>query len=181
MSKIATARRRLRLTRILIPLLLVLYVVMIPLNSVVEQEHSEVFPFFKWKLFSNIPGWQTHEYALVLEAIDGQPVSEAHYLIPNTEVRHWKTLRLAASSCIKNVDCDDTVAELIYPLVIRSTGHHDVDFRIIKAEIDLRELQPAVDDIADGTKRRTDFFRSEALVGRWNTEVGRISASDPTE
>lgn len=184
MTKVAASRRRFRLTRFLIPLFLVLYVVMIPLNSVVEQEHSEVFPFFKWQLFSNIPGWQTHQYALVLEAIDGQPVEAGNYLIPNTEIREWKALRFAVSDCLTEVDivdCDDTIAEVIYPIVVRSTGHHEVEFSIIEAEIDLREVQPAVDDIADGRTPISDFFRSESVVGRWNTEFGRISPAEPAE
>ena len=184
MTKAAAARRRFRPTRFLVPLFLVLYVVMIPLNSVVEQEHSEVFPFFKWQLFSNIPGWQTHQYALVLEAVDGQPVEEGNYLIPNTEVRDWKALRFAAFACVDNGDngdCDDTIADVIYPIVIRSTGHHEVEFSIIRAEIDLREVQPAVDDIADGRTPISDFFQSESVIGRWNTEIGRVSASVPAE
>lgn len=181
MKKAASTRRRFRLTRLLIPLFLVLYVVMIPLNSVVEQEHSEVFPFFKWQLFSNIPDWQTHEYALVLEAIDGQRVEERQYLIPNTEVRDWKALRLAALDCVRNVDCDDTIADVIYPLVIRSVGHEEVEFSIVKAEIDLREVQLQVDDIANGRTAITDFFQSESEIGRWNTEVGRISALAQSE
>lgn len=180
-AKMVTARRRFRMTRLVILLFLVLYIVMIPLNSVLEQEHSEVFPFFKWQLFSNIPGWQTHDYGLVLEAIGGQPVEEGTYLIPNTEIRDWKTLRFAASDCVRNLDCDETVADVIYPLVIKSTGHHEVEFRIIKAEIDLREVQHAVDDIADGRTPITDFFQSESTIGRWNTEVGRIGASVRTE
>ena len=181
MRKAAPTRRRFRLTKYLIPFFLVLYIVMIPLNSVVEQDHSEVFPFFKWKLFSNIPDWRTQEYALVLEAVDGQPVEEGHYLIPNVNVRDWKALRLAAIDCVKNVDCDDTVADVIYPLVIRSVGHDEVEFSIIRAEIDLREVQPQVDDIADDKAAITDFFQSESVIGRWNTEVGRISAPVQTE
>ena len=168
--------RRFRLTKYLIPLFLMLYVVMIPLNSVVEQEHSEVFPFFKWSLFSNIPDWQTPEYALVVEAIDGQPVEEGHYLIPDTEVRDWKALRFAVADCIEHTDCDDTIAEVVYPLVIRSTGHREVEFRIIEAQVDLRNLQPEVEDIANGRTAITDFFQSETVVGRWNTEGGRIDA-----
>ena len=137
-AKVVSARRRFRLTKLTILLFLVLYIVMIPLNSVLEQEHSEVFPFFKWQLFSNIPSWQTHEYGLVLEAIDGEPVEEGIYLIPNTEIRDWKALRFAALDCVKNVECDNTIADVIYPLVIESTGHREVEFRIVKAEIDLR-------------------------------------------
>lgn len=181
MTRVASARRRFRPTRLLVPLFLVLYVVMIPLNSVVEQEHSEIFPFFKWQLFSNIPDWETSEYALVVEAVDGQPVEAGDYLIPNIEVRDWKALRFAASDCIKNVECDDTIADVIYPIVIRLTGHHEVEFSIIEAEIDLREIQPVVDDIADGRMPISDFFQPESVIGRWNTEFGRISASVPTE
>lgn len=181
MTRVTPARRRFQLTRLLIPLFLVLYVVMIPLNSAVEQEHSEVFPFFKWKLFSHIPGWQTHQYALLLEAVDSQPAEEGTYLIPNADVRDWKALRFAASVCVNKGDCDDTIADVIYPIVIRSTGHHDVEFSIIEAEIDLREMQPAVDDVADGTIPIFDFFQSETVIGRWNTKIGRVNASVPTD
>ena len=181
MRKAASKRRRFRLVKYLIPLFLVLYIVMIPLNAVVEQEHTEVFPFFKWKLFSHIPDWKTREYALVLEAVDGQPVEAGHYLIPNTNVRDSKALRLAALDCIKNVDCDDTVADVIYPLVIGSVGHDEVEFSIIRAEIDLREIQPGVYDIANGSAAITDFFQPVSTIGRWNTELGRISAPVQTE
>lgn len=181
MTKAASARRRVRPTRFLVPIFLLLYVVMMSLNSVVEQEHSEVFPFFKWQLFSYVPDWQTYEYALKLDAIDGQPTEEAHYLIPDSSVRNWKVLRLAALECEDGIDCDDTVAEVVYPVVIRSVGHPEVEFSIIRAAIDLRELQPAVDDIANGRVAISDFFQSESVIGRWNTEFGRISASAEAE
>ena len=179
-----SAPRRFRLTRWAILFFVVLYVVMMPLNSVLEQEHSEVFPFFKWQLFSSIPGWQTHEYGLVVEAIDGQPVEEGSYLIPDAEIRDWKALRFAALACVNNdneADCDDTIAEVIYPIVVRSIGHQKVEFIIVRAEIDLREVQPAVDDIAAGRTSITDFFQSESTIGRWHTKFGRIGSSVPAE
>ena len=154
---------------------------MIPLNSVIEEEHSEVFPFFSWELFVNIPEWQTSEYALVIDAVDGHEMEEDYYLIPSSNIRDWKALRSSAMACRKNINCDDIVTDVLYPIIWNYIGEHNVDFSIIKVAGDLRDVRDRIDDLAAGTATRTDFFQPRAVVGRWNTETGRISPSTQTE
>ena len=173
MRKVTLAKKRRRLAKLLVPTFLVLYVLMIPLNSVLETEHSEVYPFFRWKLFANIPDWQTYEYALVIDAVDGQPIDNLYYLIPNSDIRDWKALRLAVSACTENIDCDDTVAEVLYPIIRRDIGEKSVYFSIFRVEIDLRDVQAHLAELADGRMARTDFYQLSEVVGRWNTETGR--------
>ncbi len=150
---------------------------MIPLNAVLESEHSEVFPFFKWKLFTNIPDWETFEYALIVDAIDGEPPAETFYLIPSADVRDWKTLRRVATACTKERDCDEAVTEVLFPIIRRALGEQSVDFSIIKAEIDLHDVQDNITDFAEGRLTRTDFFRPSEVIGHWNTHTGRIDAA----
>ena len=177
----ALPKNRCRLARLLILTFFALYLVMIPLNSVIEEEHAEVFPFFSWSLFDDIPEWQTSEYALVIDAVDGQQIEEDHYLIPSSDIRDWKALRSSAVACAKNINCDDTVADVLYPIIWRYIGEHNVDFRIIRADIDLHDVRDSIDDLAEGTTTRTDFFQPRAVVGRWNTETGRMSPSTQAE
>lgn len=170
------AKRRRRLT-LLVPAFIVLYIAMIPLNSVLETDHVEVFPFFKWKLFTHIPDWETFEYALVIDSIDGEPPAETFYLIPSADVRDWKALRRVAIACAKDRGCDEAVTEVLYPIIQRALGERSIDFTIIKADIDLRDLQDNLTDFADGRLTRADFLRPSDVIVRWNTRTGRIDTA----
>ena len=177
---------RWRLRRFLIPIALGLCLVMIPLNRWLESEHVEVFPFFKWKLFAHVPDWETVEYGLAIEAVDGEPAPGPgmHWLIPSDDVRDRKALRLAAAACTKDGDCDGAVTEVLVSRIQDAFGDRSVDFRIVQAKVDLRDIGGRVADIADGTVALSDFLRPIKVIGRWNTRTGRLgtvpaaSASD---
>ena len=174
-------KNRSRLAKVLVPAFFVLYVIMIPLNGVLEDDNSEVFPFFKWKLFANIPDWQTTEFGLAIDAIDGEPTEGGFYLIPSTDIRDWKVLSTTAWACRRGDPCDQTVRDVLVPIVRQALGDRSIDFSIIEAEVDLRDVRDGVDDLADGTALRTDFYRPVAVIGRWNTETGRIGPSTDAE
>ena len=167
-------RNRYHLIKLLIPVSVAVYVVMLPLNFVIEKEHTEVFPFYSWRLFPSIPAWQTSEYALIVHSIDGDEVNSTRYLIPSENIRDSKALKLAVTACTKETQCDETVTEVLYPLILQSLGAQRVEFSIIKARIDLHDIQDNIDDIAAQKVRTTDFFQPHTIIGRWNTHVGRI-------
>lgn len=173
--------RRRRRWKLLVPAFFVLYLAMIPLNGVIEDDHSEVFPFFRWKLFANVPDWQTTEFGLVIDAIDGEPAEGGFYLIPSTDIRDWKVLSSTAWACRRGDPCDDTVSDVLVPIVRRALGDRSIDFSIIEAEVDLGDVRDGVDDLADETALRTDFYRPVRVIGRWNTDTGRIEPSAETE
>jgi len=174
-------KNRFRLAKVLVPAFFVLYLVMIPLNGVLEDDHTEVFPFFKWKLFANVPDWQTTEFGLAIDAIDGEPTDGDVYLIPSTDIRDWKVLSTTAWACRRGDPCDDSVRDVLVPIVRQALGDRSIDFSIVEAEVDLRAVRGGVDDLADGTALRTDFYRPVAVIGRWNTETGRIGPSAGAE
>ncbi len=167
-------KNRFRLAKLLIPAFFVLYIVMIPLNGVLEDDHTEVFPFFKWKLFAHVPDWETTEFGLAIDAIDGEPVDGDVYLIPSTDIRDWKVLSTTAWACRRGDPCDETVRDVLVPIVLAALGDRSIDFSIIEAVVDLRDVRDGVDDLADGTALRTDFYRPVDVIGRWNTQTGRI-------
>lgn len=173
----AVRRRRRRAWKLLVPGFIVLYIAMIPLNSVLETEHVEVFPFFKWKLFTHIPDWETFEYALVIDAIDGETPAETFYLIPSTDVRDWKALRRVAIACAKDRGCDEAVTEVLYPIIRRALGDRSIDFRIIRADVDLHDVQDNITEFADGRLTRADFLRPSEVIVEWNTHTGRADAT----
>lgn len=177
MTGTASRIRRRRWWKLLVPGFIVLYIAMIPLNSVLESEHVEVFPFFKWKLFTHIPDWESFEYGLVIDAIDGEPPAETSYLIPSDDVRDWKALRRVAIACAKDRGCEEDVTGVLYPIIERALGKRSIDFSIIKADVDLHELQDNIDDFADGRLTRTDFFRPSEVIAQWNTRTGRLDAA----
>ena len=164
----------------LIPAILTLYIIMIPMNRVVEKEHAELFPFFRWTLFPSVPNASTSEYGLILHSINGYEVDGTQYLIPNDEIRDWKTLKLTAESCKKDVSCDSKVIDVIYPIVWRLADAEVAEFSIIEARIDLRDIQENIRDIVAKQANITDFFQPRTEIGRWNTSSGRIRVQEAT-
>ena len=177
MKHTAGRTKRRRRWKLLVPGFIVLYIAMIPLNGVLETDHVEVFPFFKWKLFTNIPDWETTEYALVIDTIDGETPAETFYLIPSEDVRDWKALRRVAIACAKDRGCDDAVTEVLYPIIQRALGERSIDFSIIRADVDLRHLQDNISDFADGRLTRADLLRPDEVIVRWNTHTGHINTA----
>ena len=147
---------------------------MLPLNSVLEEDHGEIFPFFSWRLFSRIPDWQTTEYGLLLHSIDGASLDSEYYLIPGDNIRDWKALRSVAAVCRRSDNCDEDVATVLYPILFDSLGSMNIEFSIVRARVDLHEIQDNIDDIASRAVSKTSFFRPDTIIGRWNTQVGRI-------
>ncbi len=174
MPKKANRVSRYRLIKLFVPAFFAFYLVMIPLHAVLETEHSEVFPFFDWKLFAEVPDWTTTEFALVVDAIDGEPTEGSYYLIPSSDIRNWKVARSIGRVCRRGDPCDDMVADVLVPIVKQALGDRSVDFSIINAEVDLRVVRDGIDELANGTATRTDFFRPTEIIGQWNTETGRI-------
>lgn len=167
-------KNRYRLIMALIPTILAFYIVMLPMNRVIEKDHVEIFPFFNWRLFSSVPSAQIWEYALILHSIDGHEVDEPAYLIPNDEIRDWKALRIVAKACRKNVSCASEVTEIIYPIVRRIVDAEIVEFSIIEARVDLHDIRDHIRDIVTQQTRITDFFQPSTEIGRWNTHTGRM-------
>lgn len=163
-----------RLVRLFIPVTVVLYLTFIPLNSVIERDHVEVFPFFSWKLFARTPDWDISKYTLIVNTIDGEKVKRTFYLIPSDNIRDQKALNLAARACSDGRDCDDIVAEVLYPIVFDALRTKNVQFSIVHAHLDLDEIQDNIVAIAARAASKTDFFKPHTVVGSWNTQVGRV-------
>ncbi len=153
---------------------------MIPLHAVLETEHVEVFPFFKWKLFTHIPDWEPFEYVLIADSVDGQSMEGTTYLIPSGDIRDWKALRRVASACAKDRGCTEQVTEVLYPIIKRKMGERTVEFSIIKADVDLHDVQDNLTEFANGEMTRTDFLQPGEVVVRWSTSTGRLPSVPET-
>ena len=175
MSFSARRWRRHRWMKLLGPTFFAVTILMVPLNFVLERQHVEVFPFFRWKLFTTVPEWNTTEYVLTVDAVDGVEVAGPQYLVPNSSIRDWKTVRAAGRTCRNADNCDDIVAELIMPIVTQSYGDRHVEFSILRANIDLRGISNNVASITDGTLSLTEFLHPDIVVGTWMTPTTGIA------
>ena len=153
----------------LIPLFLAFYLLMILLHWAADFRQTEIYPFFSWSLFSATPGWERTDYAVILRAVDGEPVNGVRYLIPNDSIRDRKVLRLAVDACGNPRDCDAAAERLLFPVVRRLAGEGAAEFSVVRARVDLRAAQREMQRLADGDAQETDFFRTEAEIGRWTT------------
>lgn len=168
---LSSSRYRLRKIRYKygIPVFLIFYLFMVWMGDVVGYHRVELFPFFSWKLFSNIPGWHRVSPAVVVHSIDGQPVAE-HYLIPNVNNLDRAALKIALRECRYRFDeCNEIVKRHLYPIVNRQAKINDVEFSIVTVRVDLLEVQRDIDDLAQGKTRVDDYYRRTNVVGRWTT------------
>ena len=158
---------RYRFVKALIPLFLAFYLFMILLHLAVNFRQSEIYPFFQWWLFSTTPGWERTDHAVILHALNGEPVDGVRFLIPNDSIRDRKVLELTVDACGEPAGCDAAAAQLLFPAVRRLTGAGNVEFSIVRARVDLRAAQREMQRLADGEAHATDFFRPETEIGRW--------------
>ncbi len=122
--------------KVLLPCVLVLYPfrVLAGLIIGIGAVQGEIFPFFSWRLFSHTPQWTIGKPGLIMHSIDGAPIVGTRYLIPNQDIRDQKTLQSAINHCFHHDNCDEAVAQLIFPVVRRLTQDHDVEFSIYTPE-----------------------------------------------
>ena len=174
-------KSRYRMIIFLMPLFLVFYIAMTPLNPFIDK-NQEIHPFYSWALFAEPRSWHVTENALVVYSIDGvPPEAGAQYLIPNTDIRDLKALGTVVRACVRNPDCDSVVEEILNPIVERLVGGDNAEFIIVKAGIDLRDVQKNIRELADGTAMIFEFYQPNKVIGCWSTSEGRVSPIDLCE
>ena len=151
----------------LIPLFLAFYLLMVLLHWAADFRQTEIYPFFRWSLFSTTPGWERIDHAVILHSVDGEPADGVRYLIPNDSIRDRKVLELTVDACGNPADCDAAAERLLFPVVRRLAGAGEAEFSVVRARVDLRAAQREMQRLADGDAQETDFFRPEAEIGRW--------------
>lgn len=170
---------RYRLGKYGIPLFLAGYLLVAGMHLVFGDRSTEIFPFFAWTLFPRTPEWRKTLSAVIVHSVDGEPVDGesaggARYVIPRRNIGHLKVLHRAVRECRMRPDgCDAAVARLLHPIVTAVTRGDRVDFSVVIARIDLREVRKDVANLAAGRSEKTDHFRPVSIVGRWTTPGGR--------
>ena len=164
----AVSVNRPRLTRRFAVVFVVFYLFMVWLRPATGTGQDELFPFFAWALFAQTPAWQRLENTVVLRAIDGEPMEDVRYLIPNDDIRDAKALRRTVDACESDrTACAAAVEAWLFPVVRRLTTGGSVEFSIVKARVDLRVARREIRRLAGGAARETDFFQPQDEIGRW--------------
>ncbi len=174
---------RYRLVKFLIIAVPIFYLFMVEMKSVLNSSKDEIFPFFSWRLFPDIPPWHKTGHAVILHAADDDgllplsptPSSATRYLIPSRSNEDRKVLRQAVGRCwsAEPDDCTEAVVEWLYPTVMALAGRRDVEFSIVGIRIDLRDVQLGLHEILQG-KAKSDYYRADRIIGRWNTHEGPV-------
>ena len=179
---------RYRLVKFLIVAVPIFYLFMVGMKPALNIDKDEIFPFFNWRLFADIPPWNKTGYAVVLHAADDDgslspspppppplnPGRDAH-LIPSRSIGDMKVLHQTVDRCrsAEPDDCTEAVVELLYPTVTALVGRRDVEFSIVRNRLDLRDVQLGLHEILQG-KAKSDYYRADRIIGRWNTREGPV-------
>ena len=146
-----------------IPLFLVTYL-FIATTRLLAGFSDEIFPFFAWTLFSHTPGWHKIERAVIVHSIDGAQIPDTPYLLQ-------KRLKRTIRDCRQRPDsCNETVKQFLAPTVKRITRGNTVEFSIAMMRADLRKVQNDIQNLAEGTSRKIDYYGSPRIIGRWTIE-----------
>ena len=174
---------RYRLVKFLIIAVPIFYLFMVEMKSVLNISKDEIFPFFNWRLFPNIPPWHKTGHAVILHAPDDDGLlppspnikGAMRYLIPSRSIGDMIVLRQTVGRCrsAEPDDCTEAVVELLYPTVMALVGRRDVEFSIVRNRVDLRDVQLGLHEILQG-KAKSDYYRVDRIIGRWNTREGPV-------
>lgn len=151
----------------LIPLFLAFYLFMVLLHWAMDSRQTEIYPFYGWALFSYTPKWERMDHAVILHAVDGEPVSGVRYLIPNDWIRDRKVMRLTVNACANPDACEAAAEQFLYPVVRRLTGSANAEFSAVRVRVDLQAAKREIQRLADGDAHETDFYHPESVVARW--------------
>ena len=158
--------------RLFIPFCLLFYLLMVALTpTITMEEHGEIFPFFSWRLFDEIPQRFKYTDAVIVHSIDGAPVDAARYVIPSPIIDHTKSLRRAMSVChnAPRLQCDAAVRQFVAPAV-NEIVQGEAEFSIVRASVDLRDLQAGIGAMASRDADLFHFYRLHRVLGRWSSE-----------
>ena len=156
--------------RLFIPFCLVFYLLMVWLTPIVSTEQDEIYPFFSWRLFDEIPQRFKYADAVIVHSIDGERVDGVRYVIPSHIIDHTKSLRRAMSVChfSPRLQCDAAVRQFVAPAV-NEIVQSEAEFSIVRASVDLLDLQAGIGAMAAGDADLYDFYRLHRVLGRWST------------
>lgn len=158
--------------RLFIPFCLIFYLLMVALTPIITmEEHGEIFPFFSWRLFDEIPQRFKYTDAVIVHSIYGAPVDGARYIIPSDVIDHTKSLRRAMNVCHNEprLQCDAAVRQFVAPAV-NEIVQGEVEFSIVRASVDLLDLQAGIGAMESGEADLFHFYRLHRVLGRWSTE-----------
>ncbi len=169
MSNMRFARHK--FLRLFTPLCLLFYLLMVWLTPIASTErNSEIFPFFSWRLFDEIPERFKYTDAVIVHSIYGAPVDGARYIIPSHIIDHTKSLRRAMNVCRESprLQCDAAVRRFVAPAV-NEIVQGDAKFSIVRASVDLRDLQAGIGAMESGDADLFAFYRLHRVMGRWSS------------
>lgn len=157
--------------RLFIPFCLLFYLLIVALTPNAATGQDEIFPFFSWRLFDEIPQRFKYADAVIVHSIDGEPVDGARYIIPSSVIDHTKSLRRAMSVCHNSprLQCDDAVRQFVAPAV-NEIVQGQAEFSIVRASVDLRDLQAGIGAMASREADLFHFYRLHRVLGRWSSE-----------
>lgn len=175
---------RYRAVKYLIVGLPLLYGFMILVTPIYGGNLNEIYPFFRWLLFSKTPGWIKTMPGVAVDAVDGAPLAEGpRFLVPSRDIRHMKTLKRVVRVCENDESggaCDEEVTKALYPIVRRETRGDNFDFMLVRIVVDLRDVRDDIWNLSGKRPRYSGHYRVDRVLSRWTVDGGTVArAGEP--
>lgn len=154
-----------------------LYGFMILVTPIYGGNLNEIYPFFRWSLFSKTPEWIKTMPGV---AVDAPPVDKPRFLIPSRNIRDMKTLKRVVRVCETDTDdaCNEEVTTALYPIVRRNMKNDNFDFTLVRIVVDLRDVRDNIWNLAGKRPQYGDYYRIDRVLSRWTVEGGKVAGTD---
>jgi hypothetical protein len=126
------------------PFFIFFYLSVLFVQLVVIKSTSEIFPFFSWSLFSQVPQGNSLYYLIEVNSVDGLK-QEAMIIAPHNHTRGSnvnKAIRKALSFCQEDsLECPTISRTIITPYLEETLQYNVLQVSLIKCKVNLKRAQ----------------------------------------
>jgi hypothetical protein len=130
--------------RYLAPFFIFFYLSVLFVQLVVIKSTSEIFPFFSWSLFSQVPKENSLYYFIEVNYVDGKQ-TEAIIIAPHNHARGSnvnKAIRKALSFCSEeSLQCSPNSSVIITPYINEILQYKELEVSLVKCKINLKRAR----------------------------------------
>ncbi len=79
-------------------------------------------------------------------------------------------------------ECLHAVERVLLPIVAHLAGSREVEFSLVRATVDLRDVREGIRDLHAGRTQLPDYYRVAAVLSRWASGPGglqRVAGTAP--
>ena len=89
-------------------------------------------------------------------------------------------LRKALGVCNRSADNERlrAVERPLLPIVVDFAGRRDVEFSLVRASVDLRDVRDGIWNLYEGRAKRADYYRVVSVFSLWRSDADGLKRVD---